>query len=32
MWWNLHDEYEQATDFEAALSDAAASQRGASST
>jgi predicted dithiol-disulfide oxidoreductase (DUF899 family) len=27
-WWNLHDEYEQATVFEAALSDAAASQRG----
>jgi predicted dithiol-disulfide oxidoreductase (DUF899 family) len=28
QWWNLHDEYGQATVFEAALSDAAASQRG----
>ena len=28
-WWNLHDEYEDATVFEAALSDAAAGQRGA---
>ena len=27
-WWNLHDEYEDATVFQAALSDAAASQRG----
>jgi predicted dithiol-disulfide oxidoreductase (DUF899 family) len=27
-WWNLHDEYEEATVFEAALSAAAASQRG----
>jgi hypothetical protein len=27
-WWNLHDEYENATVFEAALSEAAASQRG----
>ena len=27
-WWNLHDEYDKATLFEAALSDAAASQRG----
>ncbi len=27
-WWNLHDSYDQATVFEAALSDAAASQRG----
>jgi predicted dithiol-disulfide oxidoreductase (DUF899 family) len=27
-WWNLHDEYDEATVFEAALSDAAASQRG----
>jgi predicted dithiol-disulfide oxidoreductase (DUF899 family) len=27
-WWNLHDEYDNATTFEAALSDAAASQRG----
>ena len=22
VWWNLHDEYDQATDFEHALSDA----------
>ena len=29
MWWNLHDEYDEATVFEAALSDATASQRGA---
>ena len=28
-WWNLHDEYEDATAFEAAHSDAAAGQRGA---
>jgi predicted dithiol-disulfide oxidoreductase (DUF899 family) len=28
-WWNLHDEYDKATVFEAALSEAAASQRGA---
>ena len=27
-WWNLHDEYDDATVFEAALSAAAASQRG----
>src|SRR3954453_4364207 len=27
-WWNLHDEYDRATTFEAALSEAAASQRG----
>lgn len=27
-WWNLHDSYEDATVFEAALSDAAVSQRG----
>ena len=27
-WWNLHDEYDNATVFEAALSAAAASQRG----
>jgi predicted dithiol-disulfide oxidoreductase (DUF899 family) len=27
-WWNLHDEYDEATDFEHALSDATASQRG----
>jgi predicted dithiol-disulfide oxidoreductase (DUF899 family) len=32
VWWNRHDEYDNATDFEAALSDATASQRGASST
>ena len=31
-WWNLHDEYGEATVFEAALSDASASQRGATST
>ena len=31
VWWNLHDEYEAATDFEHALSDATASQRGATS-
>ena len=31
-WWNLHDEYDEATDFEAALSDASLSQRGARST
>ena len=31
-WWNLHDEYDEATVFEAALSDASASQRGARST
>jgi predicted dithiol-disulfide oxidoreductase (DUF899 family) len=30
-WWNLHDEYGEATVFEAALSDAAASQRGSRS-
>lgn len=27
-WWNLHDEYHDATVFEAALSEAAAAQRG----
>jgi predicted dithiol-disulfide oxidoreductase (DUF899 family) len=27
-WWNLHDEYDEATDFEHALSDETASQRG----
>ena len=32
VWWNLHDEYDQATDFEHALSDETASQRGATST
>jgi predicted dithiol-disulfide oxidoreductase (DUF899 family) len=31
-WWNRHDEYDNATDFEQALSDATASQRGSSST
>ena len=30
-WWNLHDEYDNATVFEAALSQAAASQRGSRS-
>ena len=30
-WWNLHDEYGEPTVFEAALADAAASQRGAGS-
>jgi predicted dithiol-disulfide oxidoreductase (DUF899 family) len=32
VWWNRHDEYANATRFEHALSDAAASQRGANST
>jgi predicted dithiol-disulfide oxidoreductase (DUF899 family) len=32
VWWNLHDEYEESTPFEAALSDASASQRGSRST
>jgi len=32
VWWNRHDEYDEATDFEEALSDATASQRGATST
>jgi predicted dithiol-disulfide oxidoreductase (DUF899 family) len=31
-WWNRHDEYEEATVFEHALSEETASQRGASST
>jgi predicted dithiol-disulfide oxidoreductase (DUF899 family) len=31
-WWNRHDEYDEATSFEHALSDATAAQRGASST
>jgi predicted dithiol-disulfide oxidoreductase (DUF899 family) len=31
VWWNLHDEYDHATDFAHALSDATASQRGATS-
>ena len=30
-WWNRHDEYDEPTVFEAALSDAAASQRGSKS-
>ena len=32
VWWNLHDEYDEPTAFEAALSDATASQRGSRST
>jgi predicted dithiol-disulfide oxidoreductase (DUF899 family) len=32
VWWNLHDEYEDASDVEHALSDETASQRGSSST
>jgi predicted dithiol-disulfide oxidoreductase (DUF899 family) len=32
VWWNRHDEYDNATVFEAALSDATLSQRGATST
>ena len=32
QWWNLHDEYEDATVFEEALSETTASQRGARST
>jgi predicted dithiol-disulfide oxidoreductase (DUF899 family) len=32
VWWNRHDEYDNATDFEHALSDATASQRGSTST
>jgi len=32
VWWNLHDEYDQATDFTHALSDETASQRGTTST
>ena len=31
VWWNRHDEYDEASDFEEALSDAAGSQRGATS-
>ncbi|HEY2477809.1 MAG TPA: DUF899 domain-containing protein [Solirubrobacterales bacterium] len=31
VWWNLHDEYDEATDFERALSPETASQRGAAS-
>jgi predicted dithiol-disulfide oxidoreductase (DUF899 family) len=32
QWWNLHDQYDEPTVFEAALSDATASQRGSRST
>jgi hypothetical protein len=32
VWWSLHDEYDEATVFEHALSDATASQRGSRST
>jgi predicted dithiol-disulfide oxidoreductase (DUF899 family) len=32
VWWNRHDEYEDATDFEQALSEETASQRGSRST
>jgi len=32
VWWNLHDQYEDASAFEHGLSDATASQRGTSST
>jgi predicted dithiol-disulfide oxidoreductase (DUF899 family) len=32
VWWNRHDEYDNATVFEKALSDDSASQRGARST
>jgi predicted dithiol-disulfide oxidoreductase (DUF899 family) len=32
VWWNRHDEYDNATPFEAARSDATASQRGSRST
>jgi predicted dithiol-disulfide oxidoreductase (DUF899 family) len=32
VWWNLHDEYDEATPFSHALSDAAAPQRGRRST
>jgi predicted dithiol-disulfide oxidoreductase (DUF899 family) len=31
VWWNLHDEYDEATDFAQALSPETASQRGANS-
>lgn len=31
VWWNLHDEYDEATDFSHALSDETAPQRGANS-
>jgi predicted dithiol-disulfide oxidoreductase (DUF899 family) len=32
VWWNLHDEYDEATDFEKALADDTLSQRGSRST
>jgi predicted dithiol-disulfide oxidoreductase (DUF899 family) len=32
VWWNRHDEYDQGTTFEHAISDATASQRGSTST
>ncbi len=32
IWWNRHDEYDHATPFEKALSEASASQRGTRST
>jgi predicted dithiol-disulfide oxidoreductase (DUF899 family) len=32
VWWNRHDEYDTATDWERALSDETASQRGSRST
>jgi predicted dithiol-disulfide oxidoreductase (DUF899 family) len=32
VWWNLHDRYGDASDFEHVLADATASQRGSSST
>ncbi len=32
VWWNLHDEYEDATPFTHALDDVTAGQRGARST
>jgi predicted dithiol-disulfide oxidoreductase (DUF899 family) len=32
VWWNRHDEYDEPSRFEHALSDAAASQRGTRST
>jgi predicted dithiol-disulfide oxidoreductase (DUF899 family) len=31
VWWNYHDDYEEASDFEQALSEETASQRGANS-
>jgi predicted dithiol-disulfide oxidoreductase (DUF899 family) len=32
QWWNRHDEYHEATDFDHALSEATADQRGSTST